>query len=184
MRATAVAAIGSALLGGALLTGCGPAGARTTPASTPVSSASRTETRAAPAPTAAAPAPAPAPDPAPAAPAPGEWRTEYAWRSALRTLRGRVSYYHDSLAGNSTASGEPYDPRAFTAASRDLPFGTVIRVVREDTGASSIVRVNDRGPFGRRRRLLDLSRAAAEELQMVDRGVVEVRAEILELGSR
>ena len=122
-------------------------------------------------------------DPPDAEPAPApDWRAGYVDRPAIRTLQGRVSYYHDSLAGNSTASGEPYDPSAFTAANRELPFGTVIRVVREDTGASVIVRVNDRGPFGRAHRLLDLSRAAAEELDMISRGVVEVRAEILELG--
>lgn len=112
-----------------------------------------------------------------------DWRAAYRDRTPLRTLRGRVSYYHDSLAGNPTASGPVYDPRAFTCASRDLPFGTVIRVIREETGRSTIVRVNDRGPFGRARRLLDLSRAAAEELDMIARGVVDVRAEILELPS-
>ena len=111
-----------------------------------------------------------------------DWRAPYAEQRALSTLAGRVSYYHDSLEGNSTASGEPYDPDRFTAASRSLPFGTVLRVVRLDTGASTIVRVNDRGPFGRRRRLLDLSRAAAEELGMIDAGVIRARAEILERG--
>jgi rare lipoprotein A len=115
-------------------------------------------------------------------PGDADWRREYRNRSAIRTLEGQVSYYHDSLAGRSTASGEPYDPRAFTAANRELPFGTVIRVTRLDTGASVIVRVNDRGPFGRRQRILDLSRAAAEELGMIHRGVAQVRAEILELG--
>ena len=60
----------------------------------------------------------------------------------------------------------------------------MLRIVRPDTGASVIVRVNDRGPFGRRRRIVDLSRAAAEQLDMIARGVVQVRAEVLELGSR
>jgi len=103
-------------------------------------------------------------------------------REPLRVLRGRASYYADSLAGNRTASGERYDPRALTAASRDLPFGTMVRVVREDTGASVVVRVNDRGPFGDRRRILDLSRAAAEQLDMIRAGVISIRAEVLELG--
>jgi len=103
-------------------------------------------------------------------------------REPIRVLRGRASYYADSLAGNPTASGEPYDPSAFTAAHRSLPFGTVVRVVREDTGASVVVRVNDRGPFGDRRRILDLSRAAAEQIDMIRAGVVSVRAEVLELG--
>ncbi len=105
-------------------------------------------------------------------------------RPALETTRGRVSYYADSLAGRSTASGEPYDPRLLTAASRTLPFGTLVRVVREDTGASVIVRVNDRGPFGSRARILDLSRAAAEAIGMIRAGVVSVRAEVIEWGPR
>jgi rare lipoprotein A len=112
----------------------------------------------------------------------GDWRAAYADRRAVETRSGLASFYSDALAGRSTASGEPYDPRAFTAASRDLPFGTVVRVVRADTGASVIVRINDRGPFGSRDRILDLSRAAAEALDMIRRGVVEIRAEILEFG--
>jgi rare lipoprotein A len=103
-------------------------------------------------------------------------------RPALETYRGRASYYADSLAGHSTASGEPYDPTLYTAASRELPFGTVVRVVREDTGVSVIVRVNDRGPFGDRGRILDLSRAAADELEMLRAGVVRIRAEVVEWG--
>lgn len=95
-------------------------------------------------------------------------------------LRGRVSYYADSLAGHRTANGERYDPAELTCASRDLPFGTRLRVTREDTGASVVVRVNDRGPFGRRTRILDLSRRAAEELSMIRAGVIEVRVEILD----
>ncbi|HJL14151.1 MAG TPA: septal ring lytic transglycosylase RlpA family protein [Sandaracinaceae bacterium LLY-WYZ-13_1] len=100
--------------------------------------------------------------------------------ASLHVQRGLASYYADSLAGNPTASGEPYDPTALTAASRELPFGTRVRVVREDTGAAVVVRVNDRGPFGDDRRILDLSRAAAERLDMIRAGVVGVRAEILE----
>jgi rare lipoprotein A len=98
-------------------------------------------------------------------------------------LEGRASYYADSLAGNSTASGEPYDPEAYTAASRDLPFGTRVRVTRLDSAgepmASVIVRVNDRGPHRDHSRILDLSRAAAEALDMIRAGVVDIRAEIL-----
>lgn len=120
----------------------------------------------------------------PTEPRAGDWRARYLDRPAIETRVGRASYYADSLAGRPTASGELYDPSGYTAASRDLPFGTVIRVVRIDTGATVIVRVNDRGPFDSRRRLLDLSRAAAEALGMVRRGVVDVRVEILELGTR
>lgn len=93
---------------------------------------------------------------------------------------GRASYYADSLAGNRTASGERYDPSALTAASRDLPFDTRVRVTRMDTGASVIVRINDRGPFRDESRILDVSRAAAERLDMIREGVIDIRAEVLE----
>lgn len=92
---------------------------------------------------------------------------------------GEASYYSDALAGRSTASGEPYDPRAFTAAHRTLPFGTVLRVVRQDGGQTTYVRVNDRGPFGSRRRIVDLSRAAAEQLDLIEAGVCPVVLEVL-----
>lgn len=108
----------------------------------------------------------------------------YARKKPLLVLVGGASYYADSLAGNATASGEIYDPSRRTAASRDLPFGSVVRVIRRDSGRSVLVRINDRGPFANRRRILDLSRAAAEELDMIDAGVVKVRAEVLELGKR
>ncbi|MFO0681758.1 MAG: septal ring lytic transglycosylase RlpA family protein [Sandaracinus sp.] len=118
-------------------------------------------------------------------PSPPPTTTSDPWATApaLETIEGRVSYYHDSLAGHATASGEPYDPSALTCASRDLPFGTLIRIVRPDTGASVVVRVNDRGPWGRRHpRILDLSRAAAEAIDMIRAGVIEVRAEIVRRG--
>jgi rare lipoprotein A len=122
--------------------------------------------------------------PSVAPPVGGGWWDAYAERPALESFEGRASYYADSLAGRSTASGQPYDPTARTAASRTLPFGTVLRVIRPDTGASVIVRVNDRGPFGDRRRVLDLSRAAAEALDMIRRGVADVRVEVLERPAR
>jgi len=100
----------------------------------------------------------------------------------VATIRGKASYYHSSLSGKLTANGEVYDERKLTAAHRRLPFCSRVRVVRLDTSESVIVRINDRGPFGDRRRILDLSRAAAEELDMLDAGVVAVRAEIVELG--
>lgn len=119
-------------------------------------------------------------EPAAAEPRRDDLQHRYADRPALATLRGHASYYSDRLAGRHTANGDVYDPRAFTAANRELPFGTILRVVREDTGASVIVRVNDRGPFRDRARILDLSRAAAEALDMIHAGVVDVRAEVLE----
>lgn len=103
-------------------------------------------------------------------------------RKPLRIFEGFASYYSDALAGRRTSNGERYDPAKRTAASRDLPFGTLVRVVRSDTGKHVIVRINDRGPFGDRRRILDLSRAAARELGIVNAGVAHVRAEVIELG--
>ena len=108
---------------------------------------------------------------------------QYGNRPATEVLVGKASYYHDSLAGNPTANGETYRRRRHTAAHLTLPFCTVVRVVRVDTGASVIVRINDRGPFGNRGRILDLSRGAAEEIDMIERGVVPIRAEILERGN-
>ncbi len=85
---------------------------------------------------------------------------------------GRASYYSDRLAGHPTATGEPYDPRALTAAHRHLPLGTMVDVARPD-GRHVTVRINDRGPHARGR-IIDLSRRAAAELGMVREGVAEV----------
>lgn len=96
---------------------------------------------------------------------------------------GQAAYYADSLAGRATASGEPYDPRALTAAHRTLPFGTVVDVVRRDDGRSVRVRINDRGPFAGGR-IIDLSRAAAEQLDMIRAGVIDVRIVIVSVPDR
>lgn len=109
-----------------------------------------------------------------------ELEQRFAGERPLATLLGEASYYSDALTGRKTASGEPYDPKRYTAAHRSLPFGTVLRVRRKDTGHVVYVRVNDRGPFGKRRRILDLSKAAAEHLGMLRRGIADVRIEIVE----
>jgi peptidoglycan lytic transglycosylase len=101
---------------------------------------------------------------------------------ALATLEGEASYYGNSLAGHATASGEPYRPQAFTAAHKKLPLGTVLRVTRHDGTRTVYVRINDRGPYGSSRRILDLSHAAAEQLGMLRAGVLEVRAEVVAYG--
>lgn len=93
---------------------------------------------------------------------------------------GLATYYADSLSGERTASGERYDPRRLTAAHRTLPFGTRLRVTRTDVSAPVLcVSINDRGPFGGRGKVLDLSRRGAEALHMIRAGVVPVRIEIL-----
>jgi rare lipoprotein A len=94
-------------------------------------------------------------------------------------LRGDASYYASFFNGRRTSSGERYDPRKLTAANRRLPFGTRLKVTRVDNGRSVVVRVNDRGPFGKRHRILDLSRAAAEQLDMIGMGHAQVEAVVL-----
>ena len=90
---------------------------------------------------------------------------------------GFASYYGASFAGRRTASGERFDPQAFTAAHRDLPFGTKMRVTNLDNGRTVIVRINDRGPYAHGR-IVDVSWAAARELGMLRSGVARVRVEL------
>lgn len=108
-----------------------------------------------------------------------ELRARFDGRRPQSVMRGRASYYSDKLAGNPTASGEIYDPAAFTAAHRSLPFGTMLRVRLAGGGEPVYVRVNDRGPFAGHRRVLDLSRAAAERIGLVQAGVLEVEIDVL-----
>jgi rare lipoprotein A len=112
-------------------------------------------------------------------PASSPLRGEYESAKALRTLRGKATYYGDSLSGHKTANGERYDPKLFTAAHKTLRFGSIVRVTRRDTNKSTYVKINDRGPFGARDRIIDLSKAAARELEMLRAGVVEVTVEIV-----
>ncbi|MBS0291584.1 MAG: septal ring lytic transglycosylase RlpA family protein [Proteobacteria bacterium] len=86
---------------------------------------------------------------------------------------GQASWYADSLHGRRTASGERYDREEYTAAHRSLPFGARLCVRSLVNGRTVIVRVNDRGPFTPGR-IIDLSRAAAEDLGMVGLGIKSV----------
>ncbi|MNZ65992.1 RlpA-like protein precursor [compost metagenome] len=92
---------------------------------------------------------------------------------------GEASFYGSRHIGKRTASGERYDPNALTAANRDLPFGTYVRVTNLDNSRSVVVRINDRGPFVRGR-IIDVSRRAAEALGMIRSGVADVRVQSLE----
>lgn len=92
----------------------------------------------------------------------------------IETQEGRASFYGDRFQGRTTASGEAFDQRALTAAHRSLPFGTKVLVTRQDTGESVEVEINDRGPFVKGR-IIDLSKGAARELGMLNRGVAPVR---------
>jgi len=90
------------------------------------------------------------------------------------TERGIASWYGEPYHGRQTASGEVYDMHELTAAHRTLPFDTVVRVTRRDTGARVEVRVNDRGPFIEGR-IIDLSYAAAREVGLDTDGVAPVK---------
>jgi rare lipoprotein A len=83
------------------------------------------------------------------------------------------------LEGRPTASGQLYRGADLTAAHRNLPFGSRVRVTNLASGRSVVVRVNDRGPFARRH-ALDVSRAAAERLGIVAQGHAQVRLELLQ----
>lgn len=99
----------------------------------------------------------------------GACTASYANAPELEASTGTASYYADRFTGKRTASGEAYDPEDFTAAHRTLPFGTRVRVTDMASGRSVIVRVNDRGPWSNGR-VIDISRAAARELDLIRRG--------------
>ncbi len=87
---------------------------------------------------------------------------------------GLASWYGHRHDEHPTASGEPFDLTSLTAAHRTLPFGTMVRVTRLDSGTSATVRINDRGPFGGGR-VIDLSAAAAHALNIAGDGTTTVR---------
>ena len=117
--------------------------------------------------------PAAAPQPAPAEPA-----QPAAAEEDNETFEGDASYYGPGLNGNQTANGETFDMYGMTAAHRTLPFDTIIRVTNLNNGRQVDLRINDRGPYADDR-VLDVSYGAAQELQMMDDGVVPVRVEVL-----
>ena len=88
-----------------------------------------------------------------------------------------------SFTGRKTASGERYNKHSMTAAHRSLPFGTIVRVTNMKNRRRVSVRINDRGPFVRGR-IIDLSKAAAKKLRMIDAGVVRCTVEVVKLGKR
>ncbi|HSC85101.1 MAG TPA: septal ring lytic transglycosylase RlpA family protein [Pseudomonas sp.] len=92
---------------------------------------------------------------------------------------GQASWYGAKHHGRKTASGERFDQNALTAAHRELPFGTRVRVTNLNNDKQVIVRINDRGPHTRGR-LIDLSKQAAEQIDMLRAGVAPVRVETLE----
>lgn len=92
---------------------------------------------------------------------------------------GYASWYGKAFQNRRTSSGEAFDMNKLTAAHRDLPFGTMVRVTALYNGESVIVKINDRGPH-RKDRVLDLSQAAAREIGLESKGVGLVKIEIVE----
>ena len=94
-------------------------------------------------------------------------------------ISGDASYYGKGFDGKKTASGEIFDQNALTCAHRSLPFGTKLKVTRKSNGKSVVVRVNDRGPYSKKR-ILDVSVAAAKQLDLEKAGHAEVVAEVVD----
>jgi rare lipoprotein A len=97
------------------------------------------------------------------------------------TEEGNASWYGAPFHGRRASNGETYDMYKFTAAHRTLPFETMVRVTNVNNGKSTVVRITDRGPFVDNR-IIDLSLAAAREIESVGPGVVPVRVEVLSPG--
>lgn len=91
---------------------------------------------------------------------------------------GEASWYGKKFHGRTTASGEIYNMYKLTAAHRTLPFGTLVEVTHFENGKKVVVRINDRGP-SIRRRIIDLSYAAAEQIDMIAQGIARVRIEVI-----
>ncbi len=91
---------------------------------------------------------------------------------------GYASWYGGKFQGRLTANGEIFDTFKKTAAHKTLPFGTFVRVTNLTNNRSVVVRINDRGPFVKGR-IIDLSRAAADSIGMIGKGITKVRIEVV-----
>ncbi|MBQ3892476.1 MAG: septal ring lytic transglycosylase RlpA family protein [Mailhella sp.] len=107
----------------------------------------------------------------------GESKTTY---HTSDVLTGLAAWYGDRLHGNKTSSGERFDCNKLTAAHRSLPFGTVLKVTNLRNKKQVMVRVTDRGPLSTRF-IIDLSKGAARELNMIRAGIAPVSLEIIQL---
>jgi len=97
--------------------------------------------------------------------------------------RGKASWYGPGFAGRKTANGERFNPSQLTAAHRELPFNSTVKVTNLDNGKSVVVRINDRGPYAGRR-VIDLSKAAAKKIDLIGSGVAMVEIETVTPGGR
>ncbi|MGO9712705.1 MAG: septal ring lytic transglycosylase RlpA family protein [Polyangiaceae bacterium] len=93
---------------------------------------------------------------------------------------GVATWYGQAFAGKKTANGERFDPSAMTAAHRKLPFGTWVEVRSVSTGRTVRVRINDRGPFGSSRRVIDLSQGAARAIGFSEVGFLKVEIRVVQ----
>ncbi len=100
---------------------------------------------------------------------------------ALLTLQGIVSYYADDFHGKQTSNGETFNMNDLTAAHRTFPFGTKVRVTNLENNKTVVVRVNDRGPFVEGR-IMDLSLAAARQIDLMKSGTTHARLEVIQWG--
>lgn len=99
---------------------------------------------------------------------------------SLLIQEGTASFYGKKFHGKKTASGEIFHLDSLTAAHKRLPLGTVVRVINQKNGLAVVVRINDRLP-GYSKRQIDLSRAAATRIEMIQDGLAKVRIEAVDL---
>jgi len=96
---------------------------------------------------------------------------------------GKCTYYSDRFHGRKTSSGEKYDKNLYTAAHRKLPFNTYVKVTNIKNNKSVIVKINDRGPFSKHL-IIDVSKIAAQELDIIGKGVAPVIINVVENPSK
>ncbi len=97
----------------------------------------------------------------------------------LHSSNGKASWYGPGFYGNRTANGEVFRPGTMTAAHRTLPFGTKVKVTNLWNGRTTVVRINDRGPF-HGNRVIDLAHGAAHSLGLTASGIAQVRLDVLQ----
>ena len=103
------------------------------------------------------------------------------FNKSKKVYKGISSYYGPKFHGKLTANGEIFDMYGVTAAHKEFPFNTVVRVTNEKNGKSLLIRINDRGPYIAGR-ILDCSFGAAKKLGFVGEGTAKVKIEVLEWG--
>lgn len=97
------------------------------------------------------------------------------------TFDGIASWYGPDFHAKATSNGETYNMHAHTAAHKTFPMNTIVKVYNKDNGKTTVVRINDRGPFVEGR-IIDLSNVAAHDIAMVGKGIANVRVEIVGFG--